>query len=61
MEQLIEAYVRYLKAERNLSSYTIRNYRGDLCHFGRYLERRSKEPEYTFRKHLRSIGGAIEE
>ncbi|MCH7523324.1 MAG: tyrosine recombinase [Chloroflexi bacterium] len=38
MEELIEAYVRYLKAERNLSSYTIRNYRGDLCHFGRYLE-----------------------
>ncbi len=38
MEEFIEAYVRYLKAERNLSSYTIRNYRGDLCHFGRYLE-----------------------
>ncbi len=38
MEELIEAYVRYLKAERNLSSYTIRNYRGDLRHFGRYLE-----------------------
>ena len=31
MEELIEPYVRYLKAERNLSSYTIRNYRGDLC------------------------------
>jgi tyrosine recombinase XerC len=38
MEQLIEEYVRYLKAERNLSSYTLRNYRGDLTDFGRYLE-----------------------
>lgn len=38
MEELIEPYVRYLKAERNLSSYTIRNYRADLFHFGRYLE-----------------------
>ena len=26
MEKLIEPYVRYLKAERNLSSYTIRTY-----------------------------------
>lgn len=38
MEQLIEEYVRYLRAERNLSSYTLRNYRGDLTDFGAYLE-----------------------
>jgi tyrosine recombinase XerC len=38
MEDLIEAYVRYLTAERNLSSYTLRNYRSDLCDFGRHLE-----------------------
>lgn len=38
MEKLIEAYVRYLTAERNLSSYTLRNYRTDLRDFGRYLE-----------------------
>jgi len=37
MEELLEAYVRYLIAERNLSSYTLRNYRGDLLAFGRYL------------------------
>lgn len=29
--------------------------------FGQYLERRSQTPELTFRDHLRSIGGAIEE
>ena len=38
MEELLEAYVRYLTAERNLSSYTLRNYRSDLCDFGRYLD-----------------------
>ena len=38
MEQLIEAYVRYLTAERNLSAYTLRNYRTDLTDFARYLE-----------------------
>jgi tyrosine recombinase XerC len=38
MEQLIQAYVRYLTAERNLSAYTLRNYRSDLSDFGRYLE-----------------------
>ena len=29
--------------------------------FGQYLERRSRAPSLTFREHLRSIGGAIEE
>ena len=38
MEQLIQAYVRYLTAERNLSAYTLRNYRTDLSDFARYLE-----------------------
>ena len=38
MEELIEVYVRSLTAERNLSSYTLRNYRADLRDFGRYLE-----------------------
>jgi 4-hydroxy-4-methyl-2-oxoglutarate aldolase len=30
-------------------------------HFDEYLSRRSRNPEYTFRDHLRDIGGAIEE
>lgn len=29
--------------------------------FDEYLDRRSTDPTYTFRKHLRNIGGAIEE
>ncbi|MGZ6799754.1 MAG: RraA family protein, partial [Mycobacteriaceae bacterium] len=29
--------------------------------FSEYLERREAEPSYTFRRHLRRIGGAIEE
>ncbi len=33
-------------------------------HYGsvdEYLERRGEDPAYTFRRHLRRIGGAIEE
>ena len=30
-------------------------------HFDKYLVKRSTDPSYTFRKHLRDIGGAIEE
>jgi 4-hydroxy-4-methyl-2-oxoglutarate aldolase len=29
--------------------------------FGEYLTRRAAEPSYTFRRHLRQTGGAIEE
>jgi 4-hydroxy-4-methyl-2-oxoglutarate aldolase len=29
--------------------------------FSEYLARRAAEPSYTFRRHLRRIGGAIEE
>ena len=29
--------------------------------FGEYLARRAAEPSYTFRRHLRQVGGAIEE
>lgn len=33
----------------------------DQLEFGKYLKKRSTEPSYTFRKHLRYLGGAIEE
>jgi hypothetical protein len=29
--------------------------------FARYLEKRARNPDYTFREHLRKISGAIEE
>src|SRR5262249_53943776 len=38
MEELLEAYVRYLIAEKNLSPFTLRNYRADLLHFAAFLE-----------------------
>ncbi|MEV6330572.1 RraA family protein [Streptomyces sp. NPDC051909] len=33
----------------------------DQTRFAEYLERNAQDPSYTFRKHLRRIGGAIEE
>jgi tyrosine recombinase XerC len=66
MEELIETYVRCLRAERNLSSYTLRNYRSDLRDFSHYLE--AKEglgplavDRQSFRRylvHLREAGRA---
>ncbi len=38
MEELLETYVRYLVAEKNLSPFTLRNDRSDLLHFAHYLE-----------------------
>lgn len=33
----------------------------DQLHFGEYLKKRSADSSYSFRKHLRAIGGEIEE
>ncbi len=33
----------------------------DQLHFDDYLAARAENPEYSFRKHLRNVGGAIEE
>lgn len=38
IEELLEAYIRYLVAEKNLSPYTLRNYRTDLGDFFSYLD-----------------------
>ena len=39
--------------------------RGEKLHeqlrFEEYLTKRAQDPTYTFRKHLRALGGAIEE
>jgi tyrosine recombinase XerC len=37
MDQLFEAYFRYLRAEKNLSPLTMRNYRTDLAHFASWM------------------------
>jgi integrase/recombinase XerC len=39
-EDLLAAYVRWLQAERNLSPYTLRNYKSDLRAFFLYLKDR---------------------
>ena len=36
---LLDSYERYLVAEKNLSRYTLRNYRTDLLDFARYFEK----------------------
>ena len=38
MDELLDVYVRYLLAEKNLSPLTLRNYKTDLLHFARYLD-----------------------
>jgi len=38
MEKLLQAYLHFLRAERNLSPYTLRNYQSDLLSFFRYAE-----------------------
>ena len=45
------------QAERIRAGETLRRQTA----FDEYLERRASDPKYTFRRHLRRIGGAIEE
>ena len=37
-EQYIDAYIRYLRLERNASPHTLRNYRSDLAQFQGFLQ-----------------------
>jgi 4-hydroxy-4-methyl-2-oxoglutarate aldolase len=45
------------QADRIRTGQTLR----DQLRFGSYLAARAVNPDLTFRKHLRSVGGAIEE
>lgn len=53
IEELLEAYVRYLVAEKNLSQYTLRNYRSDLGDFFAHLEEKGIDPLQTNRHDMR--------
>ena len=59
IEPLLEAYARYLIAEKNLSPFTLRNYRSDLRDFARYMEQQEgvtplEVDRQSFRRYLAS-------
>ncbi|MFG1888740.1 RraA family protein [Micromonospora sp. NPDC049051] len=49
--------VERIQAQRIRAGETLR----EQTHFADYLARRAADPTYTFRRHLRRVGGAIEE
>ena len=53
IEELLEAYVRYLVAEKNLSQYTLRNYRTDLGDFFAHVEEKGIDPLRANRHDMR--------
>jgi len=60
VEELLDAYLRYLLAEKNLSPLTLRNYRTDLVHFARYMEEVEKAAPLavdrsSFRRYLAQL------
>jgi tyrosine recombinase XerC len=62
MDELLEAYLRYLLAEKNLSPLTLRNYRSDLTHFATYLrEEEDAGPTTADRMMLRRYLSALKE
>jgi 4-hydroxy-4-methyl-2-oxoglutarate aldolase len=62
LEQLLPLALQIAQAERHQAD-ALRSGRTlqEQLRFKEYLTRSSAEPGYTFRKHLRAIGGAIEE
>jgi integrase/recombinase XerC len=59
LQPLLDAYERYLIAEKNLSSFTLRNYRSDLLDFAHYFEehedvRPLEADRQSFRRYLAS-------
>jgi tyrosine recombinase XerC len=62
MDELLETYLRYLLAEKNLSPLTLRNYRSDLTHFATYLrEEEDADPTTADRMMLRRYLSALKE
>ena len=58
-ERLLDRYLKFLRAERNLSSFTVRNYANDLRHLFAWLEAQDSEPlainRLLFRAYLASM------
>ena len=61
MDELLEAYVRYLIAEKNLSRFTLRNYRSDLLHFAAFLNEEGSDVLTADRMMARRYLGALRE
>jgi len=62
VEELLETARAIWQTERDQATalQAGRTLREQL-HFDAYLAQRTQDPSYTFRKHLRTVGGAIEE
>ena len=62
VEEILATAQRIWKTERKQAQEIRSGKRlSEQLHFEEYLARHSKDETYTFRQHLRSIGGAIEE
>jgi integrase/recombinase XerC len=61
MEELLQAYLRFLQAERNLSPYTLRNYESDLHSFFRYAEDAGRDIRHVDRYLLRGYLAMLRE
>jgi len=59
IQELLQAYERFLVAERNLSPYTLRNYRTDLADFVRFMTEAEAGPlavdRQAFRRYLADL------
>ena len=61
MDELLEAYLRYLVAEKNLSRFTLRNYRTDLLHFAAFLQEDGSDVLTADRMAVRRYLAALKE
>jgi len=61
MDELLQAYLRFLQAERNLSPYTLRNYENDLRSFFRYAEDAGRDIRAVDRYLLRGYLATLRE
>jgi tyrosine recombinase XerC len=57
LQPLLDAYIRYLIAEKNLSPFTLRNYRTDILDFTHYMDEHEDDgpldaDRHSFRRYL---------